>query len=359
MYHGKIIKELPPTADNERNSEGAFIRMPSGEIAFAYSRYRRGLEDGATCDLAVIISKDEGESFSEERVFLTCEECNAANIMSVSLLPLQSGDIGVFYLKKEGRNCRLFMRKTRDFITLSKEYYCMEREGYFVVNNDRVRRLSDGSILYAAAYTPMEAEEKYLHLPDWWRYAKIGPAIAEFYRSDNDGESFKKVGECTMPYEIFTTGLQEPGFEELADGRLYAYFRNDSGRQFEAYSEDKGKTWTTPAPSRFTSPISPMSTRKLTDGRILYVYNPAPLYFGRSESPYGMWTGGRTPFVYTVSDGNGQNFQPIMVFEDADDRGFCYCAIFETADGILLGYCAGGPGDGNTLTRLRIRKLYK
>lgn len=358
MNRGRIVKELPPTADNERNSEGSFIRLSTGEIAFAYSRYRGGREDGATCDLAVILSQDEGETFGKERIFLTCEECDAANIMSVSLLPLQSGEIGVFYLKKKDRSCRLYMRKTRDFITLSKEYDCMERDGYFVVNNDRIRRLSDGSILYATAYTPMEVADEYLHLSDWWRYAKIGQAITEFYRSDNDGESFTKIGECKMPYKIFTTGLQEPGFEELADGRLYAYFRNDSGRQFEAYSCDKGRTWTTPAPSRFTSPISPMSTRKLSNGKIMYVYNPAPLYFGRSESPYGTWTGGRTPFVYTFSDLNGDNFEEITAFETADDHGFCYCAIFETKDGILLGYCAGGTGDGSTLARLRIRKLY-
>lgn len=359
MDTGRIILDLAPTSANPRNSEGSFIRMPTGEIAFAYSRYRDGLEDGSTCDLAVIFSTDEGETFSKERVFLTCEECGAANIMSVSLLSLKNGNIGVFYLKKEGRNCRLFMRETRDFITLSKEYYCMEREGYFVVNNDRVRRLSDGSILYATAYTPMEVEDQYLHLPDWWRYSKIGPAVAEFYQSTDEGRSFQKIGECEMPYALFRTGLQEPGFEELDDGHLYAYFRNDSGRQFESYSSDKGRTWTTPAPSRFTSPISPMSTHRLLDGRILYVYNPAPLYFGRSESPYGVWTGGRTPFVYTFSDGNGGDFEDITVFEDADDRGFCYCAIFETDDGILLGYCAGGSEDGNALARLRIRKLYK
>ena len=91
---------------------------------------------------------------------------------------------------------------------------------------------------------------------------------------------------------------------------------------------------------------------------MMYVYNPAPLYYGRSESPHGMWTGGRTPFVYTFSDLKGENFEDITAFETSEYHGFCYCAIFESKDGILLGYCAGGTGDGNTLARLRIRKLY-
>ena len=104
MDTGRLVLDLAPMKTNPRNSEGSFIRMPSGEIAFAYSRYRDGLEDGSVCDLAVMFSKDEGESFSKERVFLTCEECCAKNIMSVSLLPLKDGNIGIFYLKKESKN---------------------------------------------------------------------------------------------------------------------------------------------------------------------------------------------------------------------------------------------------------------
>ena len=148
MNSGKIIKEFAPTKQNRRNSEGAFIRMKDGAIAFAFTRYRSGHEDGNGADIAVSFSYDEGETFGKERVVLTYEECNAMNIMSVSLLDL--GDqIGVYYLKKEkGLLCRLFMRKTVDFISFSEEKICTDVNAYIVVNNDRVRKLSDGRVVF-------------------------------------------------------------------------------------------------------------------------------------------------------------------------------------------------------------------
>lgn len=358
MLSHRIVKELPPSAGNKRNSEGSFVKLKNGRIVFAYSRFS-GIEDGASCDIAIVWSDDGGETFSDEKVVISCKECNADNIMSVSLLPMKDESVGVFYLKKFGDlQCRLYMRRTVDFESFSAETECLPEDGYFVVNNDRVRRLKNGKLIYPAAFTPTERDSASPAAPGY-ENVRFYPAKTRFYISDDDGRTWKRTGECEMPYEIFTTGLQEPGMEELDDGRLYAYFRNDSGRQFEAYSADEGLSWTVPAPSVFTSPISPMSTKRLSDGRIAIVYNPAPLYYGRSQEPYGTWTGGRNPFVITFANGNMKNLSDIIEFENDDHRGFCYCAIFETENALLLGYCAGGEEDGNTLCRLRIRKIEK
>lgn len=355
----KIIKDLAPCAGNLRNSEGSFVRLKNGRIVFAYSRFI-GHEDGANCDVAMVWSDDDGETFSDEKVIITCKQCNADNIMSVSLVPMQDDSVGVFYLKKYGDlQCRSFMRRTFDFESFSEEVDCMHEDGYFVVNNDRIRRLKNGKLIYPAAYTPTKKIDQAAPAGAAYSNVQFYPAEARFYISEDDGYTWKRTGECQMPYAIFTTGLQEPGIEELDDGRLYAYFRNDSGRQFEAYSSDEGKNWTVPAPSIFTSPISPMSTKRMSDGRIAIVFNPVPLYFGRSQQPYGTWTGARNPYVITFADGNMNNLSEIRVFENDDHRGFCYCAIFETKDSLLLGYCAGGDEDGGTLSRLRITKIAK
>ena len=48
------------------------------------------------------------------------------------------------------------------------------------------------------------------------------------------------------------------------------------------------------------------------------------------------------------------------VLEYDEGSGFCYTAIHETETGdILLAYCAGGKGDKNCLSRLRVRKIAK
>ena len=370
---GKIVKEFIPTDGNSRNSEGAFIDLKDGRIAFVYTRYRRGrAQDGDTADLAVSFSSDGAESFSEPKIILTTEECGAMNIMSVSLIKRLDGSIGLFYLKKaKGLQCHLFMRITDDFSTLSDEYRCISEEGYHVVNNDRVRRLSDGRLIFPAGYTSTENKPPEADHHNGAKGFDWPASTSRFYISDNDGISFSLVAETAMPHEVLCRGcdeygdkaLQEPGVIELDDGSIYAWYRTGALRQYQSYSYDKGKSWTVPEPSRFTSPPSPLSTMRLSDGRILVGYNPAPIYFGRSIfSPTGeTWTGGRTPYVLELADGSMNRLTRPMIIEDDLDRGFCYCAMFETDDAVLLGYCAGGGSsyEHSCLMRIRIRKILK
>lgn len=360
-YPGTIVKEFCKDRVSRRKSEGAFYRAENGVIYFVFSHYRQNREDGGACDLALSVSHDNGRTFSKEKVVLTCEQCGAENIMSVSLLKMQDGTIGVFYLKKQGRvDCRMYMRRTKDFVRFSDEVPVISRSGFSVVNNDRVVRLKDGAILVPSAFCDTGAvgegvNHKNLH------ERMLPPAIAVFWRSEDDGKSFFAAGECRMPFEIFSTGLQEPGVVELEDARLLAFFRNNSGRQFISFSKDGGFAWSQPEPSVFTGPPSPLCMKKLSDGSLFAVYNPVPLYYGRSETvgQTHAWTGARTPLVVATGDGNAKQFRIESCLESDEDRGFCYCAISELDDAILLAYCAGGEEDESTLTRTRIRRIEK
>ena len=93
----RIIHQLPPSESNPRNSEGAFIRGKQGEILFAYSRYTgESNHDHASCNIALIRSFDEGESWSEPQIIATAEAFGTKNIMSVSALEQKNGDIGFY-----------------------------------------------------------------------------------------------------------------------------------------------------------------------------------------------------------------------------------------------------------------------
>jgi hypothetical protein len=231
-YLGKIVKEFLPTEENSRNSEGAFIDMPDGRIAFVYTRYRRGrAQDGDSADLAISYSYDNGESFSEPEVILTPEDCDAMNIMSVSLIKRLDGSIGLFYLKKaKGLQCHLFMRITRDFKSFSEEYRCINEKGYHVVNNDRVRRLSDGRLIFPAGYVSTENKPPEADHHNGAKGFCWPPSTARFYISDDDGMSFKTIAEAEMPHKVLCRecdeygdkALQEPGVIVLDDGSIYA-----------------------------------------------------------------------------------------------------------------------------------------
>ncbi len=362
MLLGRKIRDFARCENNPRNSEGAFIEMEDKTIAFVYSRFRgNSKEDGATCDLAISYSHDGGETFSDGKVILTPESCGASNLMSVSLIRLKDGNIGLFYLKKTADfNCVYYMRKTKDFISFSDEIRCIAEDSYFVVNNDRVRRLNNGDLIFPSSRLDFKlvknektGEMKAVH----------GEGVAVVYLSKDDGLTWQKTTEIEMPFENFKkgrdAGLLEPGIIELANGSIYIHFRCAVGRQLESYSYDGGYTFTKPVPSRFTSPTSPMSTYKLKNGKIVVVYNPIPLYPGRVEGGENYKTGGRTPYVLEVADENLGFINPVREIENDEKAGFCYTAMLETDEALLLAYCAGGVGDVGVLTRLRIKKIDK
>ena len=86
MELGSVSLDLVPGPDNPRNSEGAFLTLPDGEILYAYSRYKgKSCSDEATTDLCLLRSRDDGRTFGEESTILTCEGEDGVNAMSCLL----------------------------------------------------------------------------------------------------------------------------------------------------------------------------------------------------------------------------------------------------------------------------------
>ena len=94
------VLQLAPSDDNPRNSEGDFITLDDGRILFVYSHYTgSSTSDHAPAYLAARYSDDGGRSWTDEDVVVVENE-GGMNVMSVSLLRLQNGDIAFFYLRK-------------------------------------------------------------------------------------------------------------------------------------------------------------------------------------------------------------------------------------------------------------------
>lgn len=358
IFPGTILRELKPGKGNPRNSEGAFIQAQNGDLLFIYSRFKGDdPNDDASSDLYLIRSTDGGNSFpGDPELVLTCEGEQGVNSMSVSLLPMLDGAIGLFYLVKETPALvRLYLRRSSDSgKTWSERTLCTPQQGCFVVNNDRVVRLESGRLVAPAAvhrkgYCVCEGEEG-----DGFMDMR-GEAV--FFLSDDDGKSWRiSATKCSMPYgEHCRSGLQEPGLIELEKNILWAWARTDLGRQFEMFSLDGGEHWTAAQPSRFTGPCSPLSMKRMADNRLLAVWNPVPNYNGRKTSAY--WSGGRNPMVYAISEDNGVTFHEPVTLENDEESGYCYIAMHFTKDALLLGYCAGGPEDGSTLCMTRVRRI--
>lgn len=357
LNKGEIVCTLAPSAlpgqpVNPRNSEGAFIRTRDGRILFIYSRFEgETWYDDANCDIACVESADEGKTWSEPRMIFRAADLGLKNIMSVSLLRLKNGDIGLFFLYLYERHEAILVmyRSSDEGSTWSNPVNCIDIPGYYVVNNDRVIQLANGRLVVPAAFhPPMRTDENR-------QYVSM-KAANRFFISDDDGITWSVTPSMiALNSDHSGTGLQEPGVVELSGGIIWAYARTDLGRQYEYFSIDGGSSWTQPQPSAFTSPDSPMLIKRNPYNNLLYsVWNPVPRYPGR-EIVSGMM--GRTPLVIAVSADEGKTWSEPLVLEDAPDHGYCYPALHFEQDYALVAYCAGAPEDECCLNRLVIRRI--
>jgi predicted neuraminidase len=109
----------------------------------------------------------------------------------------------------------------------------------------------------------------------------------------------------------------QPAVLVHARSRLQAVGRTRSGRIFETWSEDEGRTWTPLALLALPNPDAGVDAVTLRDGRHLLVYN----HTGK----------GRTPLNVAVSR-NGRDWIPALVLE-REPGEYSYPAVIQAADG--------------------------
>ena len=246
------IRLLPPGPGNPRNSEGAFVRLRDGRLLFAYTHFTGGGGDDATTHLAGRFSADGGLTWTAEDQVILPNEAKM-NVMSVSLLRLPTGAIALFYLRKNSPDdCRLYLRLSTDEAkTWGEPVLCMPAGGYYVVNNDRVVRLTGGRLVIPAAR----------HNTPGGRWT--ARAVALCFLSDDGGRTWRQGRTELDGPEGSRTGLQEPGVVELKDGRLLMLCRTDQGCLYRSFSADGGDTWSPAEPTDRKSPVSPASIKRI------------------------------------------------------------------------------------------------
>ena len=342
---GKQVLFLPTEEKNPRNGEGSFIRLKDGKIMFVYTQYYGDdWNDHAIARLAYVCSEDEGESWSSPRCLIEKDE-TALNIMSVSLIRLQNGEIGILYLQKEagddGVVCMPIFRYSQDECkTWSAPIACSKEYGYFVGNNDRLIQLKNGRLLM-----PLSYHGKSLQI--------LTPGMIRFVYSDDNGRSWTLTDVKIRSSYSDDRQCQEPGVFELDDGRLWTYFRTAYGHQYQSFSLNDGETWSAPIPNLyFTSPDSPMLVKRVKD-YVIAIFNPIGYHCLNTRTE--AWRSPkRTPYVCAVSRDGGVRFDSTdksfadggfapfikncVLLEDDLKNSYCYPAVLETKEGFLVAY---------------------
>lgn len=340
----QVVLNLDPTKENPRNSEGSFAGLKSGRLIFYYTHFYGGAGDESPARIVGIHSDDAGRTWSEPQAVI--ENIGGNNVMSVSLLRLQSGKLVLFYLLKNSWiDCRPYVRfSTDEAATWSEPKLVIAAPGYFVVNNDRLVQLASGRLIVPAGFHRSRGADPHSSKSFDSR------AIAMWYFSDDEGQTWQEASTWWGIPVRSGSGLQEPGLVELANGKLFGWARTDQGVQYGFTSADGGKSWTAPVPTELKSPTSPASIKRLPNSaNLLAIFND---HSGRFPFPKNK----RTPLVAAISSDGGQTWPQATLLEDNPDGWYCYTAIYFTDDTLLLAYCAGDSKIGG-LNRLRIRRV--
>ena len=345
-----VVLELTPGALNSRNSEGDFIQTKDGRMLFIYSFFGKGTgDDYDTAELRERVSTDGGMTWSTTGRTVVQPE-SGLNVMSVSLLRLNSGAIALFYLAKVSHSdCRPQMRlSTDEGRSWGPPVQCVtDLVDYYVLNNSRVIQLKSGRIvLPLCLHRTLDAKKN-----DW-----AGQLLC--YLSDDQGKTWRRSKSIFEGKD--TTGkrvtVQEPGVVELNDGRLMMFIRSSVGSQMISYSADGGETWTAPVASNIISPVSPASIKRIPQtGDLLLVWND------HSSIPVAL-KGKRTPLSVAISRDEGKTWEKTKTLYDDPNGWYCYIAIDFVGDDVLLGHCAGDRRTNGlattNITRFNLDWLY-
>jgi len=163
---------------------------------------------------------------------------------------------------------------------------------------------------------------------------------AAFFRSDDNGSSWELVGDLGR---AANARVIQPAVTELSDGRLVAYMRSQEGYVYVAFSNDAGKTWSTPVPTCVPNNNSGLDVLRTQSGLLLLACNPVglmnipqPIEDGWPDQlaiGFTSW-GLRTPLCLLVSQNDGVTWDMKIVLEDGAGE-YSYPALLETSDGMI------------------------
>ena len=165
-------------------------------------------------------------------------------------------------------------------------------------------RTADGAIV---APSSTESTER----PSKWR--------VHFERSTDEGATWTSSAPPASSADGVAVNAIQPSILIHPGGKLQAIGRSKSGRIFETWSTDGGRTWSALSLTALPNPDAGIDAVTLRDGRHLVVYNHT--------------TQGRTPLNVAISK-DGKTWEAALVLE-REPGEYSYPAVIQSADGLV------------------------
>ena len=315
-----------------RNGEGSFLNIKENTLAYVYTCFNNGVNDASHADICIIKSNDiERKVWSDPEILINNH--GAENIMSVSLLRNIDKSILIQYLEKNSCNDLKIMRRYSfdELETVSDIYPLNVREGYNVVNNDRLLSYN-GNI-----YTPISRHSCANNI-------FVYPGIIELAITNKDDNT--RIVSILNDSNIT---FQEPGIVKLStSGNLLMWFRNSTNKMFISKSTDSGFTFTSPYQSILSIvPYSPSSIKSFNTD-LFIVYNKWTDETIKQE---------RTPLVLAISTDNLKTIHKEYILENNKELEYMYTSVHKDNNNLILAYTIQ-DGSEFTLKIVKINSMF-
>lgn len=132
-----------------------------------------------------------------------------------------------------------------------------------------------------------------------------------------------QIDKTTIPGD----GAIQPTLWESTPGHVHALLRTAAGYVARTDSADGGRTWSPVYLTDLPNNNSGLDVVKLTDGRLVLIYNPV-----------GKNWGSRSPLNLAVSSDNGRTWDDVAALEDEPEMEFSYPAVVTTSKGLAVSY---------------------
>jgi len=305
-----------------------------------YSAFR-GPRDHSAADIARLISTDGGNTWSFPSVVFRAP-AGVLNFSSVSLLRLRDGRIGcVFCVKHSLSELEPVWTVSADEgETWSEPVPLMGEKGYFLVNNDRLIQMGDGTLVVPyALHQNFHGQEQYAHFNPG-----LNAVCGLIFSVDGGVRWMRSLCQITHTEEyhcrplfvdeaLLSAGVrfqlqhrlgvfQEPGVQELSDGRLMLSMRSSHGI-YRAFSDGVNSPWEGCGRMEGLHVcLGPQTIKRLPDSKELLM-----LYNDRGTIPVGdpRFTL-RTPLSLARSIDDARSWRPCGSLTD-DSRNYCYFSL--------------------------------
>jgi len=163
------------------------------------------------------------------------------------------------------------------------------------------------------------------------------------YVSTDDGKTWSRSNLIDLGGHGDHDGAMEPTLTELRDGRLWMLIRTNWDRFWQAYSEDKGRSWRTILPSSIDASSAPGYMLRLSSGRLALVWNrlypegktSGPRHGGKGQRSSVPASWHRQELSLAFSGDDGKTWTRPVVIARRPKGGLAYPYLFEPRPGKL------------------------